>query len=507
MAQTWHVDASRPDDGGDGASWATAKRTIQAAINMSDVLAGHTILVTNGIYAEGGKNVNIGYGFGGTNRAAIDKAITLKSVHGPASTFIVGKWHVPGDTNNITGDAAIRCVYMINGSQLIGFTLTNGATVISGGYSANYGGGIWCESTNAAISNCVLAGNTAHHRGGGAYSGTLFNSMVVGNFAYDGGGGSYASILYNSTIAKNSARAEGGGTHSGALCDCLVTSNTAWHPVYANIGNGGGVFGGAASNCVLSANISQVYGGGAAGSAKLYNSVMLSNTSGSGGGANECALYNCQVISNYAGDPGGVLNSSAYNCLFAGNNGRYGGAAANSELYNCALVGNHARMGGAGVSGGNLYNCTVTGNSADRSDALGVGGVRYAACYNTIVYYNYQQNGVEYNYEDNTALSNSCTTPERVGWAAGNMTNAPMFVDRGSGCGTNLVFGNYRLPKGSPCINMGVNFSHMTDPAVLATNRWLGLDFDGNPRIQLGTVDMGAYEHIPPGTMFIIRGK
>ena len=30
LGATWYVDASRPDDSGDGSSWDTAKKTIQA---------------------------------------------------------------------------------------------------------------------------------------------------------------------------------------------------------------------------------------------------------------------------------------------------------------------------------------------------------------------------------------------------------------------------------------------------------------------------------------------
>ena len=34
-AGTAYVDASRPDDSGDGLSWVTAKRTIQAAVDLA----------------------------------------------------------------------------------------------------------------------------------------------------------------------------------------------------------------------------------------------------------------------------------------------------------------------------------------------------------------------------------------------------------------------------------------------------------------------------------------
>ena len=96
--------------------WAIAAQTIQEAVDMA--VAGDEIVVTNGIYAEGGRAI-----FGTlTNRVALYKSVTLRSVNGPQFTVIQGK-QLPGSVN---GDGAIRCVYLTNGANLFGFTLTNG---------------------------------------------------------------------------------------------------------------------------------------------------------------------------------------------------------------------------------------------------------------------------------------------------------------------------------------------------------------------------------------------
>ena len=154
-------------------SWATAATNIQEAVDAAYL--GGTVLVSDGLYATGGRAV---YGTM-ANRVAVDKPLVLRSVNGPQFTVIEG-YQVPGTTN---GNAAIRCVYLTNGASLSGFTLTHGATWTNGDYFLDQsGGGVWCESTNAFVTNCVMAGNSAILAGRRSL-GTLNNCTLTGNSA------------------------------------------------------------------------------------------------------------------------------------------------------------------------------------------------------------------------------------------------------------------------------------------------------------------------------------
>ncbi len=385
------VDLNSPNPTPPYTNWLTAATNIQDAVDAA--AAGDLILVTNGVYASGGRAM---YGTL-TNRVAVDRMVLVQSVNGPGVTVIQG-YQVPG-TNN--GDGAIRCAYLTNGAALSGFTLTNGATHVSGDTVLEQsGGGVWCESTEAVVTNCTLAGNSAQAYAGGAYQATLRRCRLTGNWANFGAGAALCSAsdcawTGNSTAACGS----GGGAYNSTLINCTITANWA--------DDGAGVYAGTLSNCTLTGNSGVTLGGGAC-QATLNNCTLTGNSlSGAYGSASG----------------GGAYNSTLNNCLLKGN----------------LVTGPHAWGGGSFI--GTLINCTVVSNSAGEYG----GGSCYGTLKNCVIYYNTATNAFNY-YQG--SLNYCCTTPLPAS-GAGNIAAEPLFVD--------LLTGNLRLQLNSPCINAGAS--------------------------------------------------
>jgi hypothetical protein len=208
-------------------TWATAATNIQDAVDAA--VPGDEVVVTNGIYATPGlAEIDTA-----TNIVAVHKPLTVRSVNGPDLTIING-----GGTN--------ECLYLANNAVMVGFTLTNG-------YTYGNGGGVYCESTNAVLTNCVLTSNCTPNfgrgggfpgplscAGGGAYGGTLNNCTLIGN----SGGGAESCTLNNCTLTGNSAGYQGGGAIVCTLNNCTLTGNSAGY-------QGGGAYSCTLNNCII----------------------------------------------------------------------------------------------------------------------------------------------------------------------------------------------------------------------------------------------------------------
>jgi Immunoglobulin I-set domain len=235
-------------------NWSTAAHAIQDAVNAA--VPGDQVIVTNGVYPGG---------------LALNKPVNLLSLNGPQVTVI--------DASLV--DFGNRCVTLTNGASLSGFKLTQG-------YPFN-GGGLWCDTTNAFVTNCMIINNRAQSYGGGAYGATLYNCILTSNTATNGTGGAYNSTLINCTLSTN----VGGAASSCTLFNCSLNGNTQY---------GGGAVISTLYNCLLTANGSGSYGLG------IYS-----------GGAAWSTLYNCTLTRNNYG----VASSVLYNCIVYDNPTNY----------------------------------------------------------------------------------------------------------------------------------------------------------------------------------------
>ena len=431
--------------------WSSAADNIQTAINVSAI--GDLILVANGVYDTGGSSGSRVYLPNAQN-------ITVQAVStNPANTLIVGAPDTTGGAPS-NSPTSLRCAYVGNGCMLAGFTLTNGyAPIIGVNYANNSGGGVRGQSIGqGTVSNCVIVGCQTVAGGGGACYGLLLN-CIVRNCVADSGGGCRASLAANCLFANNYA--------SGS---------------YA----GGGVFltgGETFSNCTIAGNTGNLYGGGVGangvGSPTVFNKCIISGNSASyGGGA-------CTWPS-----PGMLLFAG---CVFRDNLPGNGGGAATGGggghiMRNCLIVNNGTTTNtGTVVSGGILVNCTVVSNFTK----TGSGAVNLGVT-NCIVYGNIPCDIVNLSIESNcyySCLGLNAAGTNRVAGNSNLYNVFPQFV--------SSQVGDYHLQNISPCINRGTNQDWMTN----------SVDVGGLRRIVDGTVDMGAYEFLPRGTIVTILGN
>jgi hypothetical protein len=212
-AEVRYVDLTSTNPTPPYTNWATAATNIQDAVDAA--VAGDQVLVTNGFYEAGGRP--------GTGRVVVDKPVAVQSVNGPQFTAIAGS-------------LGTRCVYMVNGVLLTGYTLTNGSVSFQG-----VGGGVAFAGSDATVSNCIITGCSAI-AGGGAAS----VQSIGGPPGLNGG------RLINCAFTRNGAfghtypfptPAAGGAAEGCTLINCTLTGNNAAGP------DGGGV--GGASSCIL----------------------------------------------------------------------------------------------------------------------------------------------------------------------------------------------------------------------------------------------------------------
>lgn len=279
--KTYYVDDAQADDAGNGLSWAMAKKSIQSAVDLSQ--DEDSVIVTNGSYAL-------------TNEISVSANIVLSSVNGPMFT-------------QIDGQGTTRCFNLANDSCVVsGFTITNG-------YTAIYGGGVYCGQTEAIVTNCILRGNYTEHDGGGMYGGNANDCVVSGNSAQRGGGLAYG-VANDCVVSGNSAECGGGLLHE--IADgCTVRDNSAQS-------DGGGAYWGTVNHCMITDNSAGRYGGGLYTVAANYCLISGNSAASMSGGMQYGSANHCSIIGNSAEyECGGMALGSVTNSIIYYNTAPY----------------------------------------------------------------------------------------------------------------------------------------------------------------------------------------
>jgi hypothetical protein len=406
--------------------------TIQAGIDRA--VDGDTVLVAPGTYVE---NID----FKG-------KGITVKSSSGAESTVINGK--DPQDPDY--GSVVFFMKWEQADSVLEGFSLMKGSGTYLDywGFWDPYGGGIFCKASSPTILNNIITENDADFGGGiscldGA-SPVIFNNTIVNNHVgppagWGCGGGicCYKSspMISNNSISENQAEALGGGIFCWSGSSPMIIDNRI---CFNETGVGGGINCDGSSPAILNNLIMGNIGLDWAGGISFWYSSSL--------------VFNNIISLNSAPMGGGVYVFSESSPTFSNN----------------SIIGNSAGQGGAVYCSDDshpVFTNTILWENVAHIEGSEIWiGTKY-----------HQGSSLTIDYSDVMGGKNAAfvESGSSLNWGLGMIDADPLFVE--------AVNGDFHLTFNSPCRDSGDN-SAVTEL----------YDFEGDPRIAYGTVDMGADE-------------
>jgi len=391
------------------------------------------------------------------------------------------------------------------------------------------GGGVYVSDAEPHITGNTISGNTADYSSGGGISilGYLIhpeinNNIIIDNLSAVWGGGISTRIntlpkIEENQIARNTAQSGGGIYCEGdgaQILDNLIEDNTATV-------HGGGVECYMSSNAEIRGNLIRGnlgFEGGGIGASNGSSPVIAGNEIEANAADNDGGGIHCIDSSSPTIDSNRiVLNSAVYNC-----GGVHCGGGSAPDISNNVISHNTAFGAGGGIecidnSSPAIINNVIAGNTVQAATGGGIycGYSSTPAITNNTVFGNSALNGGGiFCYSSRPSIYNSIfwdNSPDQIGGV--NLTVANCDVQGGySGPGNinadPLFAGtsseDFHLTLGSPCKNGGDNSA----PGLPVS------DFEGDPRVAEGVVDMGADErhphlyhdgHIVPGGSITVR--
>lgn len=439
-----------PDGSGvDGLSWVTAFNSVQEGILAAG--SGDQVWVRSATYVE---------------NVTIERSIALLGgFAGNESSFSERDW-VSNDTI-MDGSRAGAVIKVTAGAdcRIDGFHITNGA--------GGFGGGIAIKDATAEIRHCKIYDNQSFSdpwTGGGIGvedgETRITNSAIFNNSSAVVGGGmainKSTAMIEDCQFNGNDAR-DGGGI--GIKHSNVTLSNSR---LFGNSAVGGGLSSFRSqtqiTNCIIERNLSQKRGGGCYfvdSHATIEGSMFLSNeaiepwyppphTDPIGGKG--AALY--FVLTNTA---------DIHNCLFVDNL---------SDVDQCAYI-------GVGENEVVFRNCTILARRTSPTyNRSAMSWVRSQSATPPTLINCIVDGVISIPHPPISTTANVTYSSMKNGYPGeGNIDADPMFVDPENG--------DFRLMRGSPCIDSG-------------TDTGLVTDLDGNPRPIGRGYDMGAFEFASP---------
>ncbi len=306
QADRLHVNRLAPP-AGDGASWATAHRSLQSALMNATACVDVTEMwVAGGQYAPGPPAASRDMTFRMINGLGIYGGFTGvetgRDERDAQANFTVLTGDMNGDDASGPGHAtrAENAYHVVTAAGTDPSAVLDGFIIRSGNADGSFflvrdsGGGVFVKSGAPTLANCRFIENASFSRGGGAFcangSMALFEDCSFeGNRSSFEGGGAYvddSAPIFSRCWFRGNDAASGGALFNGPfaatrLANCALTGNTAAF--------GAGVLNADADepmfvNCTIAGNQADVDGGGVRsemGSSPVFvNCVLWANDDG-----------------------------------------------------------------------------------------------------------------------------------------------------------------------------------------------------------------------------------